>query len=123
RTRRNLPALHGAHGARRLRPALPEAPVRRHAATPGIGARLRSEAPVPADGRAVWRTGCADTLGHAGPALAGVAGRRQDGPADHPFGRGSHLSVIAHRRGDGAAGAYPRRDRRALWLSTRRERA
>ena len=44
----------------------------------------------------------------AGPAAAGARDRGQDGDADHAFGRGGDLPLVADRRRDGAAGAHPR---------------
>ena len=117
RARRDLRALHAADGPRGVRRRLAAHAVGRHAPAPGACARLRREARVPADGRAVRRARRADPLGHAGPAARGAGRRRQDGDAHHALGRGGGLSVQPHHRHDGAADAHPRDHRGAVRLS------
>ncbi|CAA9442021.1 MAG: ABC transporter, ATP-binding protein (cluster 10, nitrate/sulfonate/bicarbonate), partial [uncultured Ramlibacter sp.] len=114
-------ALHAADGPAGFPRPLPQAPLGRHAPAPGHCPRVCSQAGVPADGRAVRRARRADPLGDAGPAARGAAERRQDRHADHALGRGSDLSLLAHRGGDGAAGPHPHHHRRAVRLPAHRE--
>ena len=71
---RDRRALHDADGPGRLRRSLSEAPLGRHAPAPGAGPRVRGEAGIPADGRALRRARRPDPNGDAGPAAAGAAG-------------------------------------------------
>jgi len=119
--RRDLPPLHGADGAHGLRRSPPQASFRRHAAAPRARPRLRSQAGVPAHGRALRRPRRADANGDAGSSSPRARGRGQDGAPDHAFGRRGDLSLVAHRRRDSPAGPRAHDHRRAVRLSTLRE--